>query len=235
MPRGYPKTQNAQRSTSFRTASICLALALIATVPGHAQIFGPNATGGALLGGLAGGIIGHNDHNQTGRGIAIGAASGLILGSIADQANYQSYQGTPAAAPNYYAYRQSPVYYYDGYHQYDDYDYNGYDHYDAYGYARPNYAASGALLGGLAGGIIGYNNHDQTGRGILIGSLSGLMLGSIADQAAREREVAAVRTVVVPSSVQQAPAPAAQEPPPQAAPAVPASPMSGANSLFGRN
>jgi hypothetical protein len=191
---------------------ICLALALLATGPAHAQIFGPNATGGALLGGLAGGIIGHNDHNQTGRGIAIGAASGLILGSIADQANYQSYQGT-----------QAPGYYDSGYAD------------TGYGYGRPNYAASGALLGGLAGGIIGYKNHYQTGRGILIGSLSGLILGSIADQAAREREVAAVRTVVVTAPVQPAPAPLTQEPPPQVAPAAPVSPMGSANSLFGRN
>jgi hypothetical protein len=198
---------------------ICLALALLATAPGHAQIFGPNATGGALLGGLAGGIIGHNDHNQTGSGIAIGAASGLILGSIADQANYNSSQGAPA--PGYYFYRQAPGYYYSDYDDTDD------------GYGRPNYAASGALFGGLAGGIIGYNNHYQTGRGILIGSLSGLILGSIADQAAREREMAAVRTVVVPASVQQTPAAPPQVTP--VAPIAPASPMSGANSLFGRN
>ncbi len=203
---------------------IYLALALLATVPGRAQVFGPNATSGALLGGLAGGIIGHNDHNQTGRGIAIGAVSGLILGSIADQANYDSYQRTQAPAPNYYVYRQAPGYYYSDYEDTD------------YGYSRPNYAASGALFGGLAGGIIGYNNHHQTGRGILIGSLSGLVLGSIADQAAREREAATARTVVVSAPVQQAPA--AQEPQVQVAPVAPTAPassMSSANGLFGRN
>jgi hypothetical protein len=202
---------------------ICLALALLAVVPGRAQVFGPNATSGALLGGLAGGIIGHNDHNQTGRGIAIGAASGLILGSIADQANYDSYQRTEAPAPNYYVYRQAPSYYYS---DYADTDYD-------YGYAGPNYAASGALLGGLAGGIIGYNNHNQTGRGILIGAVSGLILGSIADQAAREREMTAARPVYISAPAEQAPAPV--PPPTQVAPAAPATPMSSANSLFGRN
>jgi hypothetical protein len=200
---------------------IFLALALLAAVPGRAQIFGPNATSGLLLGGLAGGIIGHNDHNQTGRGIAIGAASGLILGSIVDQANYDSYQRTEVSGPDYYGYRQAPAYYYAD----TDYD---------YGYTRPNYAVSGALLGGLAGGIIGYNNHFQTGRGILIGAASGLILGSIAEHAARERGLAAGRTAVVYSPVEQAPAPVAQEPQAQAAPA-PATPMSSANSLFGRN
>lgn len=201
---------------------ICLALALLAAVPVRAQIFGPNATGGALLGGLAGGIIGHNNHNQTGRGIAIGAASGLILGSIADQANYDWYQRTQVPAPGYYVYQQTPSYYYP---DYADTDYD-------YGYTQPSYAASGALLGGLAGGIIGYNNHYQTGRGILIGAASGLLLGSIADQAARERGAAAPRTVVVSAPAEQAPAPAPQA---QVAPAAPTTPMSSANSLFGRN
>jgi len=201
---------------------IYLALALLAVVPGRAQIWGPNASNGLLLGGIAGGIIGHNDHNQTGRGIAIGAASGLILGSIADQANYDSYQRTQVSGPNYYVYR--PGYYYSDYGDAD------------YGYAQPSYVASGALLGGLAGGIIGYNNHYQTGRGILIGAATGLILGSIADESAREREVATPTAVV--STVPQ-PAPASQDPLPQATPAnsnsTPSSPMSSANSLFGRN
>jgi hypothetical protein len=197
---------------------ICLALALLAVVPGRAQVFGPNATSGLLLGGLAGGIIGHNDHNQTGRGIAIGAASGLILGSIADQANDDYYQ-----RPNYYVYRRAPAYYYSD----ADYDYD---------YARPNYAASGALLGGLAGGIIGYNNHYQTGRGILIGAASGLILGSIAEHAARERELAAARPVYISAPAEPTPAPAApQAEVAPAAPAAPTTPMSSANSLFGRN
>jgi hypothetical protein len=205
---------------------ICLALALLAAVPGRAQIFGPNATGGLLLGGLAGGIIGHNNHNQTGRGIAIGAASGLILGSIADQANYNSYQRTQVSAPDYYAdrYYQAPRYYYSNYEDAD------------YGCTRPNYAVSGALLGGLAGGIIGHNNHNQTGRGILIGAASGLILGSIAEHAARDREMAAERTVYIAAPAEQAPA--APEPQTQAAPSAtptPATPMSSANSLFGRN
>jgi uncharacterized protein YcfJ len=200
---------------------VYLALALLAMAPGRAQIFGPNATGGAVLGGLAGGIIGHNNHNQTGRGIAIGAASGLILGSIADQANYDSYQRTQVPGPNYYDYRPAPAYYYSDYGDAD------------YSYTRPNYATSGALLGGLAGGIIGYNNHHQTGRGILIGAASGLILGSIADQAAREREMAAERTVVVSAPDEQALAPAPPVTPATAS--TPASPMGSANSLFGRN
>jgi len=202
----------------------CLALALLAVAPARAQIFGPNATGGALLGGLAGGIIGYNNHNQTGRGIAIGAASGLLLGSIVDQANYSSSQRTQVPVPSpCYIIRPAPAYYYSNY--------------AGYGYAPPNYTASGALLGGLAGGIIGYNDHHQTGRGILIGTASGLLLGSIADQAARERETAAAPVVVTTAPAPQ-PAPPPQNAPapvPAASSAAPASSMSSANSLFGRN
>ncbi len=203
---------------------ICLALALLAVAPGRAQIFGPNATDGALLGGLAGGIIGHNNHNQTGRGIAIGAVSGLILGSIADQANYDSYQRTQARRIT----TRMAMISRRGIITLITRILN-------YGYSRPNYAASGALLGGLAGGIIGYNNHHQTGRGILIGAASGLILGSIADQAAREREMVAAPPAYIYTPADQAPTPAAPEPPVQAAPAAPTTPMSGANSLFGRN
>jgi uncharacterized protein YcfJ len=205
---------------------VYLALSLLALAPARAQIFGSSAADGVLLGGLAGGIIGHNDHNQTGRGIAIGAASGLILGSIADQARYNSYQATQVSAPSYYVYRRAPAYYYSDYA-----DTN-------YGYARPNYAGSGLLLGGLAGGIIGHNNHNQTGRGILIGAASGWLLGSIFDQAAREREATAAQTVIVPPAAEPA-APQQNPAPPAASPTInnnpPPSQMSSANSLFGRN
>lgn len=218
----------------------CLALALLGTAPARAQIFGSNAAGGALLGGLAGGIIGYNNHHQTGRGIAIGAASGLILGSLSDQARYRADQRTQVPVPSTcYVYRRAPVYSYQApYYQYDPAPVYYSDYADAdYGYSRPNYTASGALLGGLAGGIIGYNNHHQTGRGILIGTASGLILGSLADRAARERE-ATMPVLVTERPVSQAPSP----PPPQEAPqtsapaaSAPASAMSSANSLFGRN
>jgi hypothetical protein len=81
---------------------------------------GPNyAVGGMLLGALTGGIIGNSIHHQGWEGAGIGAASGLVLGSVAQnyayaraaksqQQNYppQPYQAYPAPAypaPNYTA------------------------------------------------------------------------------------------------------------------------------------
>jgi len=45
----------------------------------------PHAVTGVLVGGIAGGVIGHNNGRHTGEGIAIGAGAGLLLGTLADQ------------------------------------------------------------------------------------------------------------------------------------------------------
>ncbi len=39
---------------------------------------------GMVLGGVVGGIIGHNHHRQTAEGVAIGAGTGLLVGALAD-------------------------------------------------------------------------------------------------------------------------------------------------------
>ena len=133
-----------------------------------------------------------------------------------------------------------------GYAYYPGYAYGYYPGYGAdypyYGvHAEPSAASSGMLIGAIAGGIIG-NNSGAFGhsgwRGAAWGAGAGLLLGSVVD-AERAREVqvrAPVPTVVY------APAPAAAAAP---AASVPhqvtiinnyygASPMSSANSLFGR-
>jgi len=67
---------------------ISLALAVLAVVPVQAQIFRPQAVDGAVLGGIAGAIIGHSsgslNHNGW-QGAAIGATAGYLLGSVAEQ------------------------------------------------------------------------------------------------------------------------------------------------------
>ncbi|MDD3179462.1 MAG: YMGG-like glycine zipper-containing protein [Opitutaceae bacterium] len=115
---------------------------------------GSRAVQGALIGGLAGAIIGNNSgHHHGGRGAVIGAATGLVLGGIADASTHH----TP-----YYS--TDPV------------------------YRRPavitggSRAVQGALIGGLAGAIIGNNSgHHHGGRGAVIGAATGLVLGGIAD------------------------------------------------------
>lgn len=63
---------------------------------GNYAYTGPNyAAGGMLLGALTGGIIGNSIHHQGWEGAGIGAASGLVLGSLAEnyaRAPKQTYQ-----------------------------------------------------------------------------------------------------------------------------------------------
>jgi uncharacterized membrane protein len=123
---------------------------------------GSRAVQGAVLGGLAGAIVGNNSRGHNGaKGAAIGAASGLVLGAIAD-AN----AARPAPAYNtVYSSdvpRSAPA--------------------PQSVYTGGNRAVQGALIGGLAGAIIGNNSrrHDS-GRGAAIGAATGLVLGAMAD------------------------------------------------------
>src|SRR5476649_1893063 len=71
-----------------------LGLALLALVPAQAQIFRPAAVNGAILGGLAGAIIGHNSgslHHNGWQGAAIGAGAGLLFGAATDISGYGYY------------------------------------------------------------------------------------------------------------------------------------------------
>lgn len=137
--------------------------ALIATtiLPVKAQFFSREAFGGAALGGLAGGIIGHNSGGRTAEGIGIGAGVGLLLGAMTSQykRDYYGYQGYETSVP------YSPQYY----------------------RTRPNYAVGGAVLGGIAGGVIGHNNGRHTAEGIAIGAGAGLLLGGLAEYEMRKR------------------------------------------------
>lgn len=219
--------------------------------PAKAQLFTPESLSGAALGGLAGGIIGHNNGRKTAEGIAIGAGAGLLLGTLAHQARRDYYESSPA----YYYPAPSPIYatpapvvpapvvtapvY-------------------AYRPARPNYAVTGTLLGGIAGGIIGHNSGRKTAEGIAIGAGAGLLLGAVAESEARYHErhyvpapPVVVRTVPPPVVYRTVPAPVVvQTHSVVAAPPKPAEPvqqvtivnnyygsgssMNNANALFGR-
>ena len=139
---------------------LSLVVALVALAPAQAQIFRPASVNGALLGGLAGAIIGNNsgslNHNAW-QGAAIGAGAGLLLGSAIDANRNDTWHDSGALAPRVsvsagYVYRSGP--------SYRSYPYAG-----GYYYSRPDYRGAGLILGGLGGAIIGNNSrgfrHDS--------------------------------------------------------------------------
>jgi hypothetical protein len=65
----------------------------------------PHAMTGLVLGGIAGGVIGHNNGRHTAEGVAIGAGAGLLLGTLADQER-RSVSVTPP--PRFIRVTQSP-------------------------------------------------------------------------------------------------------------------------------
>jgi len=172
---------------------LALCLALLAVAPASAQVFRPETVNGALLGGIAGAVIGHNsgslNHNGW-QGAAIGAGVGAIIGSAVGRDNdYRN--GTQVARPGYggspYIYRDSPTVvvrggygggyyprrggYYGGAHYGGGY-YGGVSYYGD-GYYGGSAAANGLFLGALAGGIIGHNSgsfHHNGWRGAAWGA-----------------------------------------------------------------
>ncbi|MFA5058830.1 MAG: YMGG-like glycine zipper-containing protein, partial [Opitutaceae bacterium] len=180
--------------------SLTLVLALLALAPAQAQIFRPESASGAVLGALAGAIIGNNSgdlHHNAWRGAAIGAGAGLILGNvIGDTRERQAWSRTQVPVP------AAPVYLYRGP--------------AGYGYvpARPDYRATGTLLGGIAGAIIGHNSGDlrhNGWKGAAIGAGVGYLFGSIAEQNARsagQQSEAAAQAAVLSVPVQTVQTPA---------------------------
>jgi outer membrane lipoprotein SlyB len=210
---------------------VLVPLALWAAAPVSAQLFRPETVQGAILGGIAGAVIGHNsgdlDHNAW-RGAAIGTLAGGWLGSTwADARETADYRRTQPHVPRSYGYRS---------YGYDAYPYGGYETtYGTHAYERDyrfSHATRGTLLGGLAGAIIGHNSRSRNAwKGAAWGAGAGLILGSWADRAAERRAI--VREDFRPVYTPPAAAPA---------PSVtiinnyygPSSPSNSANALFGR-
>ena len=211
--------------------SVLLGLALLAVVPAPAQIFRPASLDGAILGGIAGAIIGNNSgslHHNAWQGAAIGAGTGLLFGAVADANRARS--GYDHAGPDYPDYAGAYVYRHprvvrDGY---------GY----SYGYGSA--ATEGLWLGALAGGIIGHNSrgfHRNGWHGAAWGAGAGWLLGSMVDANACYSSPRSVVVREAPVVVSAAPAPAV----PQQVTIInnyynaPASQLAAANTLFGRN
>lgn len=203
---------------------LSLGCALLVAGSASAQIFRPGAVDGAVLGGIAGAVIGHNsgslNHNAW-KGAAIGAGVGALLGT-ASHAHSAYYDHRPVVPGGGYIYRSR---------------------------VGGSYARDGFWAGALAGGIIGHNrgfSHGRDGwRGAAWGAGAGWLLGSMLDanysyyRSYDYDYYGYPRQVVVsppqPVVVQAAPA----APAPQQVTIInnyygTASPMAGANSLFGR-
>lgn len=66
--------------------SALLVLAVVCQVPVRAELFRPETVKGALIGGVAGAIIGHNNDRRGWEGAGYGMAAGAIVGSIVGDA-----------------------------------------------------------------------------------------------------------------------------------------------------
>lgn len=225
---------------------LTLGFALLTLVPARAEIFRSRAANGALIGGLAGAIIGHNSgslNHSALRGAAIGAGAGLVIGAAIDDArDHRGWHGGHRRGPEVYVYRHAPVvrhgYHHRGHHHHHHHyplrSGYGYRHYSYYG--RPDYRASGIFWGGISGAIIGNNSglfrHDAW-RGAAWGAGLGYVIGSVAERNAR------TRSVIENSPAIEIPSPAPVVQPRQVTIInnyynAPATPMSAANGLFGR-
>lgn len=221
---------------------LSLSLALVALSSAHAQVFRSEV-----------GHRGNRDHRDAtllhtpGQGhhgtrhspqvhVNVGYGSGnfgYYRGSGYGYGGYRDFGYNTYSPRRGYGYWPSYSYY-GGYGaDYPYYTTNGY-------YGTTSGAANGLLLGALAGGIIGHNSGSlghNGWRGAAWGAGVGWLLGSVAD-ANRSAMVYRQSPVVLQQPVQ------VQAPPAAAAPTQPvtiinnyynsATPMSGANSLFGR-
>lgn len=220
-----------------------LTFSLFALASVQAQVFRPETVNGAVLGGIAGAVIGNNSgdlHHNAWRGAAIGTVAGGLIGSSIGESRERR-DGYQVHRPSgYYSY--GPSYRSYGYGRPYGYSYGyaqpGY-YYSDYSYRRPSYAASGLWLGGLTGAIIGNNSHGHNAwRGAAWGAGAGLLLGAIADENAREADAreAAYQDAQAAATVVAAPA----QTTPQNVTIInnynnsPSTPMSSANGMFGR-
>jgi uncharacterized protein YcfJ len=155
-------------------------IAVLTLNSASAQLFSPESFQGAWVGALIGGVVGGDRHHGfSGEGAAIGAGVGLVTGALIGESHRQRYYNAPYAYPAAPGYGYAPVY--------------------TYAPSRPNYAVGGTLIGAASGALIGEGTSGRPGRGAAIGAAAGLVLGSVAEHEARNREMAPVnRTYAAP-------------------------------------
>jgi hypothetical protein len=221
--------------------TLCLVLAVATLTSARAEIFRSGASHGSRGGGEMNahrsGDHRNYGHRDYGRGdhrtnVHLGFGYGYGYGRGYGYSNPWYY----GAGYGYYSpYRALPSYsYYPGYGV--DYPYYG-----TYGYGGGSSAANGLLLGALAGGVIGNNSgafHHSSWRGAAWGAGLGWLLGAVADSN-RRPVVYQQASVAQPAAVMQAPSQPVAPGQPQQVTIInnyynSSTPMSGANSLFGR-
>ncbi len=178
--------------------SLSLGLALLAVTSANAQIFRPEAVNGAVLGGVAGAIIGNNSgdlrHNAW-KGAAIGAGAGLLIGEAVGNANANR-TVVPSPLGSGYVYRSSPtvrvgVGYSVGGHGSRYVGHRGHDYRRGYGYYSGYYgpqfttrlAPAYGYYEGYGDGYPYYSGSGYYGcgsaasNGLVLGALAGGIIG----------------------------------------------------------
>lgn len=178
-------------NTSIMRWTRWVVLVVGAAALGQAQVFRPEAVSGAVLGGLAGAVIGHNDGRHGREGAVIGAVAGALVGNtIGAEREARGWRGTQAHTPSHrdHGYHGRSGYYgrsgHGGWERHHRAPYAV--RHDRWGH-RPAWdaRANGVFWGGLAGGVIGHNNGRRGWEGAAYGAGAGLILGSWHDRAER--------------------------------------------------
>lgn len=92
---------------------------------------------------------------------------------------------------------------------------------------RPSAVGNGAVVGAVAGGLIGGHNGDRWAEGAVIGGVAGALIGAAVSQPAPRYEQPPVYQQSTPQVVYTQPAPVVQS-----APVAPAAPMVGAPAVI---
>jgi uncharacterized protein YcfJ len=136
-----------------------IAFSLSSTL-GFSQIFTPNNVRGGILGAGIGAVIGHQS-DRTGKGALIGGAAGYIISDLSDRRSYR--QPAYSHTNRYYYHSYTPAYY----------------------QSRTSRNINGALLGGLAGGVIGHQSNRSV-KGAAIGAAAGYILSDLSSTSQRK-------------------------------------------------
>lgn len=185
----------------MKTFAFCFSLAVCTLAPSaHAQLFGPETLRGAVWGGAAGAVIGHNDGRHGWEGAAYGAAAGALIGTWVGESRLRHAPPVPHRvyrSPGYRpavwlrvpmvdraSHRHPGMAVRSGWHPTVAYQQRPYDS----DWRRPDVVRSGVLLGGLAGAIIGHNDGRRGWEGAALGAGAGWLLGSVVEQSRQRAE-----------------------------------------------